>query len=230
MVLTLLISGAALVALLGLIVYWQVAVAEGAYLGQRIVTLLYDWYAPRYDRVKSFQPEFDAMMLATPIVRHLLLHQGVGEANVLDIATGTGRLPQALFASRSFRGHVTALDLSARMLAQAQSKLAAYNDHITWLRHDAQVLPFPANQFDVVCCLESLEFFPRPLDALCEMARVLQPGGLLVLSNRIGPDAWKLPGRTLSTPALAMELTKLGLHDVQIEAWLVDYDLLRAEK
>jgi ubiquinone/menaquinone biosynthesis C-methylase UbiE len=132
--------------------------------------------------------------------------------------------------ARSFKGHITALDLSARMLAQAQAKLAAYGDRVTWLRHDAQSLPFPIDQFDVVTCLESLEFFPRPIDALSEMKRVLRPGGLLVVSNRVGPDAWKLPGRTMATSVLAESLASLGLHDIEVSTWLVDYDLLRAIK
>lgn len=229
MVLTLVIGGALAIAFLSALLYWQLVVAEGAYLGRRIVILLYDWFAPRYDKVKGFQPQLDACMLTAPILLHLLRHQ-VQQPQVLDVATGTGRLPQALLAARSFKGHITALDLSARMLALAQAKLAHQAGRITWLRHDAQVLPFPDQSFDVVTCLESLEFFPHPLDAVREMARVLRTGGLLVISNRIGPDAWKLPGRATPTPAFAETLTQLGLHDVQVEAWLVDYDLLRAIK
>ena len=229
MVLALLIGGALALAVLGAFLYWQLVVAEGAYLGRRMVILLYDWFAPRYDRVKGFQPQLDALMLIAPILRHLQQQQ-TRTPQVLDIATGTGRLPQALLVARSFKGHITALDLSARMLALAQAKLARYSDRITWLKQDAQVLPFPAGAFDVVTCLESLEFFPRPLDAVREMTRVLRTGGLLVLSNRIGPDAWKLPGRTQPTPCLIDQLERLGLHEIQVDAWLVDYDLLRAIK
>ena len=229
MVLTFVIGGVLAVVLLGALLYWQLVVAEGAYLGRRIVILLYDWFAPRYDKVKSFQPQLDAYMLCAPILQHLLRYE-VPHPQVLDVATGTGRLPQALLAARSFKGHITALDLSARMLARAQTKLAQQTARITWLRHDAQVLPFPDQSFDVVTCLESLEFFPCPLDAVREMARVLRTGGLLMISNRIGPDAWKLPGRVTPTPAFAETLMQLGLHDVQVEAWLIDYDLLRAIK
>ncbi len=224
------VAGTVLVlALLGILLYWQLVVAEGAYLGRWIVILLYDWYAPRYDKVKGFQPQLDASMLTAPILKHLL-RRNIAHPLVLDVATGTGRLPQALLATRSFKGHITALDLSARMLAQAQAKLADRAAHITWLQHDAQILPFPDESFDVVTCLESLEFFPHPLDAVREMVRVLRPGGMLVISNRVGPDAWKLPRRATPTPAFAEALTGLGLYDVQVETWLVDYDLLRAIK
>jgi ubiquinone/menaquinone biosynthesis C-methylase UbiE len=228
-VLTFAIGGALVVAFLGALFYWQLVIAEGAYLGRRVVILLYDWFAPHYDKVKGFQPQLDACILTAPILQHLLRYE-ISQPQVLDVATGTGRMPLALLAARSFKGYITALDLSARMLAQAQAKLAQHDGRICWIRHDAQVLPFPDESFDVVTCLESLEFFPCPPDAMREMTRVLRAGGLLVISNRIGPDAWKLPGRTTPTPACAETLARLGLHDIQTEAWLVDYDLLRALK
>jgi SAM-dependent methyltransferase len=234
-----------LVALAALL-YWQLVIAEGAYLGRHIVTLLYDWFAPRYDTVKQFQPAMDTLMLAVPIIRYLNRRTPSALARVeretsnskpatrrpllLDVATGTGRLPQTLLAQRSFRGHIVALDLSGRMLAQAQTKLAAYSDRITWMQQDAQRLPFEDDYVDVVTCLEALEFFPQPDEALREMVRVLRPGGLLMISNRIGPDAWKLPRRAMPTAEFAAWLGEQGLHDIQVDAWLVDYDLVRALK
>ena len=238
------IGGIVLLVLLVVLLYWQLVVAEGAYLGRHMVTLLYDWFAPRYDRVKQFEPAMDTLMLALPIMRHLHRqlpgpHTRPGErqpatANrqplLLDIATGTGRLPQTLLAQRSFHGHIIALDRSARMLAQAQAKLSGYSDRITWMQDDAQHLPFEDNYIDVVTCLEALEFFPQPDQAMREMIRVLRPGGLLMISNRIGPDAWKLPGRAVPTAEFASWLEREGLHDVQVDAWLIDYDLIRALK
>ena len=40
--------------LLGLLLYWQLVIAEGAYLGPRIVTLMYDWSARVYERIKQY--------------------------------------------------------------------------------------------------------------------------------------------------------------------------------
>ena len=247
------IATAVLAGLIALAAYWQLVIAEGAYLGRRVVAFLYDWYAKRYDRVKQFEPHNDAIMLAMPILKHLAARrqktedrtqktedrtqstdkrwpvpERQSEAQVLDVATGTGRLPAALFAQPNFRGHVVALDISSQMLAQAQAKLSAYANRITWLRHDAQSLPFDDAHFDVVTCLEAVEFFPRPLGAVRELVRVLKPGGLLVISNRIGPDVWKLPGRVMPSPALADYLRQIGLPNVEINRWLVDYDLLLA--
>ncbi len=218
-------------ALVGLIAWWQLAVAEGAYLGRRVVAFLYDCYARRYDQVKQFQPASDAVMLAMPILQHLTARGSRrAEARVLDVATGTGRLPAALLAQPAFRGRIVALDISPKMLQQAQAKLSGYADRVAWVRQDAQRLPFEDASFDVVTCLEAIEFFPRPFEAVAELARALKPGGLLMVSNRVGPDAWKLPGRAMPSAEFAALLGRLGLSNVVIHRWLVDYDLLLAER
>ncbi|MCS7061929.1 MAG: class I SAM-dependent methyltransferase [Anaerolineae bacterium] len=216
-------------------VYWQLVVAEGAYLGRRVVALLYDWHAPCYDRVKQFQPASDAAMLAAPILEHLSAHgkrtaQGRIAAWMLDIATGTGRLPAALLAQPAFDGRIVALDISRRMLGYARAKLADHVKRIDWILDDAQRLPFQNASFDVVACLEALEFFPRPLEAVAEMVRVLKAGGLLLISNRVGPDVWKLPRRTMPSADFAARLRGMGLEEVVVERWLIDYDLLLAAK
>ena len=226
------IGGVLALIAMAFVLYWQLAIAEGAYLGRHVVALLYNWFAPRYDQVKQFRPALDSVMLATPIMKHLSQRAGAGVTipQVLDVATGTGRMPQTLLVQKNFTGNITALDISERMLAIGRAKLSAYADRITWLQHDAQHLPFDDAHFDVVTSLEALEFLPHPRKALLEMVRVLRPGGMLIVTNRIGPDAWKMPGRTQTTGALAAWLEQQGLHDVQPDTWLVDYDLVRAVK
>ncbi len=214
-----------LIAVAAVIAYWQLIVAEGAYLGARVVALLYDWFAPRYDGVKQFDPTSDAVMLAEPVLRHLNA-MTVGTPVALDVATGTGRLPLALMMQPAFTGRIVAIDASKKMLDIAQAKLKAYADRIEWQRDDAQRLKFEDGAFDVVTSLEALEFFTHPSLALSEMIRVLRPGGLLMVSNRIGPDAWKLPGKAMPTYEFIKLLESLGVHRVRREDWLVDYDLV----
>ena len=223
------VGGVLAVALIGFILYWQLGVAEGAYLGRRVVVILYDWYAPRYDRVKQFAPELDTVALAVPIMKRL--HQVGGSSPVvLDVATGTGRLPMVLLAQQAFHGHVVALDLSRRMLSIAQAKLSGHAERIAWGHGDAQRLPYKDGSMDAATCLEALEFFPDPQAALRELIRVLKPGGLLLITNRVGPDAWKLPGRTQPTGSCVHNLRRLGLHEVIADQWLVDYDIIQATK
>ncbi len=224
------------------VLYWQLVVAEGAYLGTRAVALLYDWFAPRYDQVKQYDKTADAVMLAMPVMQHLSAFsspperqskdgRGVrGEGSVLDVGTGTGRLPDALLSQLRFKGKITALDASAKMLDLARAKLSRYNDRITFTQHDAQSLPFDDATFDVVTCLEALEFMRDWRGGMCEMLRVLKPGGLLMISNRIGPDAWKLPGRALKSDDFVVWLGEIGLPNAHATTWLVDYDLVKGTK
>jgi ubiquinone/menaquinone biosynthesis C-methylase UbiE len=213
-----------LVPVFALLLYWQLVVAEGAYLGKRTVALLYDLFAPRYDAVKQFNPISDAILLAEPILR------SNPNARVLDIATGTGRLPLTLFLQPRFTGSIVAIDASKRMLAVAEQKLAAYADRLTLLHQDAQQLPFEDEAFDVATCLEALEFMPDWRETTSELCRVLKPGGLMILSNRIGPDAWKLPGRAMTTQRLIAVLSEMSLTQIVAQEWLVDYDLVIAHK
>jgi hypothetical protein len=65
---------------------------------------------------------------------------------------------------------------------------------------------------------------------LAELLRVAQPGGLLVLTNRIGREARLLPGRTFSRERLSATLRSLGAAGVEIMPWQMDYDLVFAVK
>jgi ubiquinone/menaquinone biosynthesis C-methylase UbiE len=224
------IGVALLLAMVGggaLFLYWSLVLTEGAYLGPRVVARLYDWGAPTYDRIKDFDAVDDARALAIPLVRAL---RGVGKPLVLDVATGTGRLPLALLRSLEFEGSIVGLDISFRMLEEARRKSARYQERLTWLWKDGLDLPFDAGSFDGVSCLEALEFMPDPTEAVQEMARVLKPGGTMLLSNRIGWDAVLMPGRTFSKERLRDLLGNLGLDSVQILQWQTYYDLIWARK
>jgi SAM-dependent methyltransferase len=122
------------------------------------------------------------------------------------------------------------LDLSAGMLRQARSRMRQYDAHVHWIWQDACRLPFEDGSFDAVTSLEALEFLPRPREALAEMVRVLAPGGVLMITNRVGREARLLPGRTFRRPAFEQELLALGMHDVDVRAWQVSYDLALARK
>jgi len=206
--------------------YWQLIIAEGAYLGARVVAWTYDLVAGRYDAIKQFKPQNESWFVAGPLVRELV---GVERPLLLDVATGTGRLPLALLRER-FRGQIVGLDLSRGMLRQARRKLAAYGDQVTLLWHDASQLPFPDGTFDAVSCLESLEFMPHSREVLSEMVRVLAPGGVLFVTNRVGFEARLLPGRTISRPELERFLGELPLSRFHVQRWQVNYDQVLARK
>jgi len=218
--------GIASVLCLAALIYWQLIVAEGTYLGPTVVAWTYDKVADRYDAIKQFNPQEESWFVADPLLRKL---EGVDHPLILDVATGTGRLPLALFRGH-FSGQVVGLDLSARMLRMARGKLMPYGDRVGLVWQEANHLPFGDAVFDAVTCLEALEFLPHPLAALTEVVRVLAPGGVLVVTNRIGRDAWLLPGHAIRRAELDQVLATLGLCDIDVRRWQVSYDLAMARK
>lgn len=214
-----------------LLLYWLLVLTEGAYLGPGAVTALYNRAARRYDAIKQFDDEDEAYFLGRPIARFLAGQTSPAHSSpwLLDVATGTGRLPLAVLRSSAGDCRIVALDRSAAMLAQAQQKLAAQGwPDVVLLAHDASRLPFADSRFAVVACLEALEFMPAPEAALIELLRVVQPGGLLVTTHRIGRDAALMPGRVFSRARLTDLLRSQGAASVEIMPWQLDYDLVFA--
>ncbi|HNT74324.1 MAG TPA: class I SAM-dependent methyltransferase [Anaerolineae bacterium] len=205
------------------VLYWQLILAEGAYLGRRVVALLYNWSAHVYDRIKAFDPGYEQWFLGLPLSRALAL---CPDPLVLDVATGTARLARTLFAQPGYRGRLIGLDYSRKMLQEARRQTQMWSGRITLLWQDASQLPFPDNTFDAVTCLEALEFMPNPEGVLQEMARVLRPGGVFLITNRIGNDARWLPGRTQDTETFEKRLAQLPLEMLRSQAWQEDYDLV----
>ncbi len=215
------------VAALVAVAYWQLVLAEGVYLGRGVVVWLYDRSAASYDRIKAFDPDDDADYLGRPLAERLAGQPG---AQVLDVATGTGRLPLTLLAQPQFQGTLVALDASREMLAQAEAKLAAYGERVTLAHHDATPLPFADARFDAVTCIEALEFLPNPDLALREMVRVLRPGGTLLVSPRVGIDRMYFPGRAPRLSVFSARLAALGLRNIETRTWQTYYSLVWATR
>jgi ubiquinone/menaquinone biosynthesis C-methylase UbiE len=212
---------------MGAFLYWAFVVTEGAYLGAKTVAWTYDLAASRYDDIKQFSRRQDVWFLIQPL---LLALDQVDCPLILDVATGTGRVPDALLYGPRFRGTVIAQDLSHKMLLQAADKLAPYHRRYVLVRRDAQHLPYPDESFDAVCCLEALEFMPSPQRVLDEMARVLRPGGVLLVTNRVNWEAKFMPGKAFSRDDLRRMLAAVDLPQVEIRPWQVYYDLIWARK
>jgi ubiquinone/menaquinone biosynthesis C-methylase UbiE len=216
-----------LLAGLGWLLHWLLIRTEGVFLGRRVVVWLYDLAARRYDAIKQYDPDTESAFVTWPLSRRL--KQGPATL-VLDVATGTGRLPFFLLAEPTFAGRVIGLDASAGMLAQAADKLAGYGGRAALVHGAAGDLPFPDNAFAAVTCLEALEFLPDDTAALREMARVLRPGGVLLTTRRQGPEAGYFLGRARPREELEALLADLGLDDIRSQPWQVEYELVWAVK
>ncbi|WP_374687132.1 class I SAM-dependent methyltransferase [Promineifilum sp.] len=221
---------------LGWLLHWLLIRTEGIFLGRRIVVWLYDLAAGRYDALKQFDPDTESAFVTWPLLRRLRSETGflgrnsVSNALVLDVATGTGRLPFFLLNEPGFDGRVVGLDASAGMLAQARAKLAPFGQRAALVRQSAQALPFADAAFAAVTCLEALEFLPDDAAALGEMARVLRPGGVLLVTRRQGPEAPYFLGRCRDRDSFEALLTGLGLIDVRSQPWQVEYELVWAKR
>lgn len=198
--------------------WWLLIESEGVYLGRKVVVWLYDVYADRYDDIKHFHSEYDHMFLAQPIMERIAPHRA---PLVLDVATGTARMPLAYLRHASFQGRIVGADLSRKMLAKAAAKLGN-EPRVTLLWTPAERLPFADHTFDVVTCLEALEFMEHPEAALAECVRVLRPGGLLLVTNRINTRL--MPGKTMPDETMQARLESLGMEQVEPEYWQVDYN------
>ncbi|BFT73884.1 class I SAM-dependent methyltransferase [Paenibacillus sp. P36] len=106
--------------------------------------------------------------------------------NVLDIATGGGHVAKKLSAHVR---QVVATDLTRPMLSVAADHLKqAQCDNVLFVVADAEQLPFLDRSFDAVTCRIAAHHFPNPHLFLHEAARVLKPGGKLVLIDNVAPS------------------------------------------
>jgi SAM-dependent methyltransferase len=109
-----------------------------------------------------------------------------GRERVLDLGCGAGH---SAFAFAAHSAEVVAYDLTPAMLAQARSGAADRGlSNLRFQQGDAAQLPFEDGTFDVVTSRLSAHHYSRPRDALREVARVLAPGGLFLLSDTVAPE------------------------------------------
>lgn len=136
----------------------------------------YDRWAPLYDVVFG-------SIFAQARRKAVEAAEAVG-GRVLEVGVGTG------IALSLYRGNarVFGIDISEEMLAKARRRVVANRlTHVEDLAvMDAEKLEFPDNSFDVISAQYVVNTVPRPEKVLEEFARILRPGGEIILVNRIG--------------------------------------------
>lgn len=127
----------------------------------------------------------------------------------LDLGTGTGRILELLAGRAEFAQGV---DLSREMLAVARANLEkAGLNHCQVRQADITQLPFAADSFDLVTIHQVLHFLDDPAGAIAAAARMLKPGGMLLIVD-FAPHQEEALRRD-------HQHRRLGFADREAEAW-----------
>ena len=139
----------------------------------------WDKHAGSYERQMGF---FDRHLFVGS--RDWVCSRATGQ--VLEVAVGTG-LNLAHYPGGV---QLTGVDQSPAMLQIARDRARLLGLAADLRQGDAQALEFPGASFDTVVCTFSLCAIPDDRKAVAEMARVLRPGGLLLLADHVEASPW----------------------------------------
>jgi ubiquinone/menaquinone biosynthesis C-methylase UbiE len=135
----------------------------------------YDRIAPYFDAVEGLMEK----MLFGAWRRRIW--DCVEPGKILEVGVGTGKN----FPYYPAAAEITAIDFSAKMLAQAQRKAAGEKLRVDLRLLDVQAMDFPDNSFDTAIGTFVFCSVPLPLQGLKEVRRVLKPGGRLLLLEHV---------------------------------------------
>ncbi|MDI6894951.1 MAG: methyltransferase domain-containing protein [Bacillota bacterium] len=137
-----------------------------------------------FDRAAATWDE--KVTVAHAFIRRMLAATGLGRGEtVLDVGCGTGVLLPGLGELVGREGRVYALDISPAMLERARVRFP----DATYLCAPAEAIPLPDGTCRVVVCYSAFPHFPDQGRAMAEMARVLSPGGRLVIGHAESREA-----------------------------------------
>jgi demethylmenaquinone methyltransferase/2-methoxy-6-polyprenyl-1,4-benzoquinol methylase len=144
----------------------------------RQVAGVFDSVAPRYDLMNDLM----SLGLHRAWKAFAVAVSGVREGQrVLDVAGGSGDLARAFARRVGASGEVWLTDINAAMLGAGRDRLLDAGLAAPLAQCNAERLPFRSGSFDCVSVAFGLRNMTRKEAALAEMARVLKPGGRLLV-------------------------------------------------
>jgi ubiquinone/menaquinone biosynthesis C-methylase UbiE len=158
--------------------------------------------------------EYDAMdfWAINTLFAQRAVELGSQTAQVLDLGTGTARIP-ILIAQARPEWQIVAIDWAESMLAIAQKNVvdAKLENQIELKFMDAKQLPYPSSSFDGVISNSLIHHLPDPLPFFQELNRVLKPQGFLLLRDLIRPNSSAI------ADAMVTEIgTEYSPHQIQL--------------
>lgn len=214
-------------------------------IGDRVESLIratlgeHDWRAEDRERLVSIRAErarqaeryFDSQAEQWDAIRALHIDEPVVEAaasellaerplgTLIDIGTGTGRMLE-LFGGRA--AHAIGVDRSPEMLRLARAKLVQARVDAELRQGDMYALPFADRCADTVVLHHLLHFAQAPDRTVEEAARLLRPGGRLLLVD--------FAAHRLDALRAEHNHVRLGFDDAQIDRWFAAAGLTMAER
>jgi ubiquinone/menaquinone biosynthesis C-methylase UbiE len=113
-----------------------------------------------------------------PDLSDVLEHGG----RLLDVGCGGGHISR-MIADWNRQVEVMGLDLSPEQIARARKAARGYGERLTYVEGTALELPFERASFDAVISIGSIKHWPDRDRGLAECVRVLQPGGMLIVTE-----------------------------------------------
>jgi demethylmenaquinone methyltransferase / 2-methoxy-6-polyprenyl-1,4-benzoquinol methylase len=142
------------------------------------VAAVFDSVAARYDFMNDLMSAGLHRLWKRALIERSAVRPG---ERVLDLAGGTGDLARLFAARTGEQGAVVLADINRNMLLLGRDRLLDAGRVVPLVQCDAEALPFPAASFDCVAIAFGLRNVTRKERALAEMARLLAPGGRLLV-------------------------------------------------
>ncbi|GAB6154061.1 class I SAM-dependent methyltransferase [Desulfosporosinus burensis] len=106
---------------------------------------------------------------------------------LLEIGCGTGQYTTKL-AEQGY--HITAVDISEKMMARAREKIANLGYQVKWLNADITQIIDQLEQYHGILSMSAFEFIPNPEEILARLFEHIEPKGCLVIGVIAGESPW----------------------------------------
>lgn len=128
------------------------------------------WRSSRLGRITDAFEEWLILELVAPVNGQRILDAGCGDGMLLTALARRGAI-------------ATGIDIDPNMLSAARARAKTVDLKVTLVEGDIRALPFPDSTFDAATAVTVLCLMPDAGRAMCEIARVLRPGGRLFIGE-----------------------------------------------